>query len=316
MTTTPGAILGLLVEAGVKARDDVLGATAGARARTPVRSEGGDDIFTIDETAETSLSRFLAEACRQRSVHLDVIMEGHEDPVAFGDPSDEDRPWRVIIDPLDGSRPWIAGKRSAWVVLAAGRGAHDLSQIEVAAAIEVPAGAHQSTALIASATTSGPTRFEREDLATGTRHPVVAGPSASADFKDAFVSVARFAPGNREVLGRFEDRVLHGLGCLDDAQASSMGQLMEIALGRELAVIDPRPLFPGGGTTAHPYDLGGWLILAQAGGIVEALAGGALTAPLDVHTPVAWVAFANSQVAQTLRARLPAALDRPASHDG
>jgi fructose-1,6-bisphosphatase/inositol monophosphatase family enzyme len=313
VTTSPQVVLDILIEAGAKARDDVLAATTGARARTPIRSGGGDDIFAIDEIAEASLSRSLTELCRERAVHLDVIMEGHEGPLVFGDPSADGTPWQVIIDPLDGSRPWIAGKRSAWVVLAAGRGAGDLSQLEVAATIEVPARDDRSTALIASATASGPSRFEREDLATGARHTIAAGPSRSDDFKDAFVSVARFAPGNRELLGRFEDQVLHGLGCLDDAQASSMGQLMEIALGRELAVIDPRPLFPGGGTTAHPYDLGGWLIVTRAGGIVEALAGGALAAPLDVHTPVAWVAFANEQVAQILRVRLRAALDRPGS---
>ncbi len=94
------------------------------------------------------------------------------------------------------------------------------------------------------------------------------------------MTVARFAAGGKAAIGAWEDELLAGLETYEDPYLCSGGQLIEVAAGRELAVLDPRPLVSGG-FAAHPYDLAGWLVARQAGVIVEALPPGPLDYPLD-----------------------------------
>ena len=118
------------------------------------------------------------------------------------------------------------------------------------------------------------------------------------------MSIQRFAPGQKSVIGAWEDELLAGIETYEDPYLCSGGQLMEVAMGREAAALDPRPLLVDG-LAAHPYDLAGWLVAAAAGVIVEALPPGPLAYPLDTTTPCAWAAYANESVATQLRARLP-----------
>jgi hypothetical protein len=53
--------------------------------------------------------------------------------------------------------------------------------------------------------------------------------------------------------------------------------------------------------TCHPYDICTAMILEELGGIVEAPDGSPLDAPLDTTSPVAWVGYANSQLAALAR---------------
>ena len=105
-------------------------------------------------------------------------------------------------------------------------------------------------------------------------------------------------------LGTWEDAVLDGLHVYEDPYISSGGLLVELAAGRQAAVIDPRPALIPGTMSTHPYDLAGWLVAAEAGVVVEALDGGPLDAPLDTSTPVAWAAYANEEIAAELRGRV------------
>ena len=266
-TPSPEQVVQILLRIGTAARDSILHSADVGDVSSVVREEGGDRIFGVDRIAEEVLLPGLEVAAREERFTIEVVTEGADRPLTMGGQPKAGQPlWRVILDPLDGSRPWLAGKRSGWVLLGAGRNAQFLHQLEVAVCVEVPARfANRGRGLVAVATAGSRTRLAEQEFRSGKLVPFEARPSESAHFRDAFVSVARFAPGNREVLGRFEDRVLSGLGCLDDAQASSMGQLIGVTLGHELAVIDARPYFPGGEIVAHPYDLAGWLILKQAG---------------------------------------------------
>jgi len=134
--------------------------------------------------------------------------------------------------------------------------------------------------------------------------PVTLTPRRSGELDRTYVSVQRFTPGGKARIAAWEDDVLAGLETYEDPYLCSGGQLMEVAMGREAAVFDPRPLFSSD-LAAHPYDLAGWLVAASAGVIVEALPPGPLAYPLDTTTPCAWAAYANESIAQQLRTRLP-----------
>src|SRR5262244_520180 len=75
-----------------------------------------DKIYVIDRSVETVLLPALLEHL-QPAVSFALICEGvnDEQPLAFpeGTPIDECRA-RLIVDPIDGTRPIMYNKRSAW----------------------------------------------------------------------------------------------------------------------------------------------------------------------------------------------------------
>ena len=276
------------VRAGVHAADDAV-----------VRSEGGDEVFGVDARAEGPLWDGLRDVGERWPGT--VVMEGFDDPVVIGAPGGE---WRYLVDPLDGTRPFLAGKRSAWMLIGAGRMARTLAELEVSAVVEVPT-ARAAVGLCAWATADGDLHAVDDDLlGGGPSRPIALRPRSSGSLERAYVSVQRFAPGQKGPIGAWEDALLAGFETYEDPYLCSGGQLMEVAMGREAAALDPRPLLVDG-LAAHPYDLAGWLVAAAAGAIVEALPPGPLAYPLDTTTPCAWAAYANPAVATQLRARLP-----------
>jgi fructose-1,6-bisphosphatase/inositol monophosphatase family enzyme len=266
-----------------------------------VRTEGGDDVFGVDERAERAVVDGLGARCGAQWPGT-LVMEGLDDRIAVGDAAG---PFRYLVDPVDGSRPWLAGKRSAWVLLGAGRHAETLDDLEVGACVELPTR-RAALGMVAWAVRGrGPATFVDDDLVAG-GPPVVADVAPRPERTIAertFVSVQRFAPGEKAALGAWEDRLLAGHEVYEDPYLCSGGQLVEVACGRELAVLDPRPLLVDG-MAAHPYDLAAWVVAAQAGVVVEALPPGPLRYPLDTTTPVAWAAYANEDGAAAFRALL------------
>ena len=267
-----------------------------------LRTEGGDDVFGVDERAERALLDGLAARCAARWPGT-LVLEGFDAPLPVGDAAG---PYRYIADPVDGSRPWLAGKRSAWVLLGAGRDAVTLADLQVGACVELPT-ARAALGMVAWAVRDGgpPTIVDDDLVAGGPPRPSAVVPRAERDLVDrVFVSIQRYVPGQKAALGAWEDELLAGHELYEDPYLCSGGQLMEVVCGRELAVLDPRPLVVEG-MTAHPYDLAAWVVAAQAGVVVEALPPGPLAYPLDPTTPVAWAAYANEGVAAALRQRLP-----------
>ena len=59
---------------------------------------------------------------------------------------------------------------------------------------------------------------------------------------------------------------------------------------------------------AHPYDLSCELIAREAGVIVTDPRGRRLAAPLDVTSDVAWIGFANAELARSVGGALTAEL--------
>jgi hypothetical protein len=291
-----------LVALGTEVRDAVRGTRRDDDGRV-VRSEGGDDVFGIDARADELLRAGLGRLGDRWPGT--VVMEGLDQPLRIGPPGGEPGPWRYLVDPLDGTRPLLAGKRSAWVLIGAGRGARTLEELELSVVVEVPTR-RAALGLVAWATRDGHLEAHDEDLwAGGARRPARLEPQADAAVEHRFVTVVRFAPGFGAAIGAWSDRHLAGLTVFDDLVPCTAGQMLGLASGADTAVFDPRPLLAPGTLAAHPYDLAGLWVARAAGAVVEALPSGPLDVALDVTTPVAWQGFANEAVAAALRARGP-----------
>lgn len=292
-----------LVSLGRSVRDAVRAALeqrSGALADV-VRAEGGDHIFGIDTVADRVVLDALAEpggiGARWPGTW---VMEGFDAALPVGGAVDGPRPWRYLCDPLDGTRPLLVDKRSAWVLIGAGRHATTLEELELSVVVEVPTR-RAAWAMVCWADRDGRLVAVDEDLRTGELRPLRLDPRAGADLAHTFVTVVRFAPGHAEVIGRWADRHLAGLTTFEDLVPCSAGQMMGLASGADAAVFDPRPVLAPATMAAHPYDLAGLWVARAAGAVVEALPAGPLDVPLDVQHPVAWAGYANEAVAARLR---------------
>lgn len=290
-----------LAAVGRAVRDAVLAGGSRVGDGDVVRSAGGDDVFGVDARADRVVLDHLARL-GERWPGL-AVMEGFDEPIPVGDPAG---PWRYLVDPFDGTRPWLAGKRSAWVLLGAGRHAATLEDLEVGAAVELPT-ARARLALSAWAVRGGAVEAADDDLATGEVRAARLVPRSSPSLARSFVTVARFDAGSKARIGAFEDEVLAGWETYEDPYLCSGGQLMGLARGEDAAVLDPRPLL-GARFCAHPYDLAALVVARAAGVVVEALPPGPLAVPLDPRAGVAWAGYANEGVAAALRPRVQRAL--------
>lgn len=300
-TTGDGELDGLaraLAGVGRRVRDAIVSTPRSADDHRVVRTEGGDDVFGIDALADQVVLGEVARLGERWPGRL--VMEGFAEPIPIGDPGG---PWTYLVDPVDGSRAWLAGKRSAYVLLGAGRDAATLEDLEVGAVVELPTP-RAALGLVAFAVAGGsPPTVEDDDLVNGgPPRPGRMVPRKGGDIERSFVTVARFAPGSKALIGAWEDELLGEVEVYEDPWLCTGGQLVGLATGADSAVLDPRPLLTPG-LAAHPYDLAALVVARAAGVIVEALPPGPLTVPLDNETPVAWAGYANEQVAARLRPR-------------
>jgi hypothetical protein len=286
-----------LAQVGRSVRDTLLTTMRTAVDGSVVRRAGGDDIYGVDDRADRVLVAELKRRCARWPGRL--VMEGAEAPLPIGDGAG---PWVYLADPVDGTRLWLTGKRSAWVLLGAGRGASTLEELEVGAAVELPTS-RARLGLVAWARTGRRADAEDDDLVAGGHplpHPLV--PRAAADITRTYVSFPQYTPGADAVVSRLEDRLLAGVKVFRDPSQSSGGLLMGLADGADTAVLDARPLV-GAPNAAHPYDLAAIVVARAAGVVVEALPPGPLDAPLDPWAPVAWAGYCNTDVADAFRRR-------------
>ncbi|KAA0232826.1 MAG: hypothetical protein JJLCMIEE_01960 [Acidimicrobiales bacterium] len=267
-----------------------------------VRRAGGDDVYGLDARAEQSLFEGLDLLVGKRWPGR-LVIEGHDDPLAVGS---GDGPWVYLVDPVDGTRPLLAGKRSAWVLIGAGRGVRTLEDLEVGAAVEISTGRH-ALSLVARADRYGYLEAEDDDLVAGASPTrVQMRPRADASLDRSFVTVVRLLPGGHGPIGHWADSHLEDLEVYDDLYPCTGGQMMGLATGSDAAVFDPRPLFHAGSLSVHPYDMAALVVARAAGVVIEALPPGPLDFPIDTTTPVAWAGYANESIADRLR---------PAMHD-
>src|SRR3954462_13402046 len=110
-----------LAEVGREVRDAVLSVTTTDADAEVVREAGGDVVFGLDARADVVLIAPLRRRGADRWPGR-LVMEGLDEPTSIGEGDGAGAgEWVYLADPVDGTRPWLADKRSAWVLLGAGR---------------------------------------------------------------------------------------------------------------------------------------------------------------------------------------------------
>src|SRR5262249_14619885 len=204
-----------------------------------------DKIYVIDRSVETVLLPALVEHL-QPAGSFALICEGvnDEQPLALpeGTPVDECRA-RLIVDPIDGTRPIMYNKRSAWWLAGLAPNRSDeasLQDIDVAVQVEIPttrAALADTLWAIRGRGVSGVTT----NLINGERTSFQPQPSRAATINDGFASIFHPFPGGKEVFATIEEElareIIGGLGAgkkgmFDDPYPSPVGQAHELRNGR------------------------------------------------------------------------------------
>src|SRR5947207_4246592 len=266
------------------------------------REEEGDTIYAVDYLTEDLLIDFFTSEIASATPVV-VIAEGLQGGklVLPQGASEENVIWRIIVDPIDGTRGLMYQKRSAWVLtgVAPNRGTEtSLSDIELAIQTEIPLiKQHLSDTVWAGR--GGGAHAERFNRLSKETTEINLQPSRAKSIAHGYAEIARFFPGAREELAAIDEEIVYGaLGpvspgkahCFEDQYASSAGQLYELMSGPGRFVADLRPLMEKVlaargvtlGMCSHPYDLCSELIAREAGVIVTDAQGHRLKAPLTV----------------------------------
>jgi hypothetical protein len=315
-----------------RVRDSVITACEEAAiddlSRIDVDDLEGDTIYAIDRIGEKVLVELFESEIASFGT-LVLIGEGLPDGrvVLPRGASEATASWRVIVDPIDGTRELMYQKRSAWILtgVAPNRGDETgLQDIRLAVQTEIPTIKQNLSDSLWAFQGSG-SRVERYDRLTGERKPIRLWPSSARSIRHGFASVSRFFPGAREELASIDEEIVRAaLGdvqpgkahCFEDQYLSSGGQLYELMSGRDRFIADLRPLMEpilnrrglALGICCHPYDLCTELIARETGVVVTDSRGGNLRAPLDVSTNIAWAGYANSHIRGEIEPLLQRAL--------
>jgi len=303
---TPEELRSALVRVGEAVRDDVL---------TACRTQSVDQLSAYDDTGDGDTSFAVDKVSEERLLELvaDLPVRLVAEGVA---PQDRHAEWTLLADPLDGTRQLAHQKRSAWVLLGATRGT-TLGELEVSVAVEVPTVKAAAADVLSAVRGAGATG-ERVDLNDRRRTSLPVRPSTARGIEQGYGGVARYFPGAREELAAIDDAVARRvLGPPRAGKAQSFedqyctgGTMMELAVGHDRWACDLRPLLgtERAGICAHPYDLAGWLVAAEAGVHVVRPDGGPLDAPLDLTADVAWAAYGNDAIRALVEPALHAVL--------
>lgn len=291
--------------------------------------EVSDTIYQVDRVSEENLVAGLDEVARDEPLVLMAEGLPGSSLVLPRGARETDCRWRVIVDPIDGTRGIMYQKRSAWILtgVAPNRGAETrIRDIVLAVQTEIPlVKQHLSDQL--SAIRGEGVRATRFNRITGTSEPLVVRPSRAGTIAHGFSSVCRFFPGVRDVLAAIDDEIVTEVlgpplagkaACFEDQYLSTGGQLYELMAGHDRFVADVRPLMQPvyaerglpRGICAHPYDVCTALIAEELGVVVTGDDGFPLDAPFDVESDVSWIGYANERLRALIEPALHGALRR------
>jgi fructose-1,6-bisphosphatase/inositol monophosphatase family enzyme len=283
---------------------------------TIVADDEGDTIFAVDRVSEEILIEFFTREIASR-VPIVLIAEGIENGQVIlpENAREEDCLWRVIVDPIDGTRGLMYQKRSAWILtgVAPNKGQTTcLQDIEFAMQTEIPlVKQHLSDMLWAFRGEGG--QAERFNRLTGRTSALILQPSKAATIEQGFAQISRFFPGVRDVLAEIDEEIVReALGkpkfgkaqLFEDQYISTGGQLYELIAGHDRFCADLRPLMQSVmdergldlSICCHPYDLCTELIAREFGIGLTNPRGGLLDDLLSIETDVAWAGYANPQI--------------------
>ena len=289
----------------------------------------GDTIYAVDRVSEELLVEALSRYAQNEPLVL--IAEGIEGgSIVLPDGARaEDAKWRIIVDPIDGTRGIMYQKRSAWILtgIAPNKG-DDTSLRDIVAAVqtEIPL-VKQHLADQAWAVRGEGVTAQRYNRVSAEWTALQMKPSQSRTIAHGFAMISRFFPGVRDELAAIDEEiVLDALGkpepgkasCFEDQYLSSGGQLFELMVGHDRFVADIRPLMEAeherrgmrSGICCHPYDMCTVLIAEELGVIVTDAEGQPLDAPLDVEADVAWVGYANKYIQEQIQPAFNKAIEK------
>ena len=297
---------------------------------TIAKEEAGDTIYAIDRVSEELLIDFFAN---EIAIHTPIILisEGLDEGqvvLPVGTPED-DAKWRIIVDPIDGTRGIMYQKRSAWILtgVAPNKGLHtNLQDIELAVQTEIPLIKQHLSDQVWAKKGEGVTAVRHNRL-THKNTPIHPRPSRTESIAHGFATISRFFPGIREELAAIDEEIVReALGpvqpgkthCFEDQYICTGGQLYELMSGRDRFIADIRPVMESIlaqrglalGICCHPYDMCTELIARELGVIVTDECGNQLTSPLTVDADVSWVGYANEMIQQQIEPLLRNALQK------
>jgi hypothetical protein len=325
----PDQIRRLLLELGDYVRQSVLSARRENNVATlagVLRVSVADTIYYIDRVSEEAIHAWLTDHW-PRVVPVELVMEGvdSQNPVTVptGTPL-EQTVAKIIIDPIDGTRGIMYDKRAAWFLAGVAPqlgSATRLSDIEVAVMVELPT-TKQWRADRFSAIRDRGFFSDSVNVLTGESLSRSVAPSSATDMLHGFGYISRFLPTGKELTAAIEQKLWERLYpsasgneviVFEDQYISTGGQFCELLLGHDRMIADIRPLvFRKLGIESalccHPYDVAAALVLKEAGVILESPDNSVFHAPLDTTSPISWVAYANSQLADHIRPVLHAIL--------
>jgi fructose-1,6-bisphosphatase/inositol monophosphatase family enzyme len=287
----------------------------------------GDTIYAVDRVSEETLVAGLEEIASEEPICL--VAEGLP-PAGLVLPRgarESDCRWRLLVDPIDGTRGLMYQKRPAWILtgVAPNRGAATrLRDIELAVQTEIPLVKQHLCDQLWAIRGEGVHAW-RLDRISGISEKLALRPSRSDTIAHGFASISRFFPGARDVLAALDDDVAAAVlgppvegkaACFEDQYISTGGQLFELMIGHDRYVADLRPLLAGvlaergapRPLCCHPYDLCTILIAEELGLAITDATGAPLDAPLDLDADVAWVGYANDALRRRVEPALIGAL--------
>jgi hypothetical protein len=242
-----------------------------------VAEEGGDRIYAIDREVEPILERQI-KSWPDECFPLQLIAEGlgKDGCQRFG-AEDQSLRYRVIVDPIDGTRMLMYDKRSAWFLAAVVEEPQEDSLAGIADSIasvlvELPTTKQNladSFVAIRSGTFNqsikNATRVQcrRRDCSGSAAKDFEPDTSDTVDFEeieftcslatnltDGFVSVMNCFPGTRRLAADLIETIAERTGSVttipeffDDQYISTGGQMVQLMTGKDRCCIDLRPLF-------------------------------------------------------------------------
>jgi fructose-1,6-bisphosphatase/inositol monophosphatase family enzyme len=295
-----------------------------------------NDILSKLRKLHAAIRDAVVEACEKRAVaELAAIDRDDEGDTIYiidrvsANADESDAAWRIIFDPIDGTRGIMYQKRSAWILtgVAPNKGeSTSLADIELALQTEIPLVKQHLSDSFWAIHGEG-VSAERYDRTKSVSTPIVLRPSQAHSIAHGYAQIARFFPGAREELAAIDEEIVRGaLGdvqpgkahCFEDQYTSTGGQLAELMYGHDRFTADLRPLMEKRlrergltlGICCHPYDICTALIARELGVIVTDETGGPLDAPLAVEPDVCWAGYANENIRAEIEPQLQASLRR------
>ncbi len=298
----------------------------------PVRSGAGDVSFAPDVRAEEAVAAWLHATAAREPLSLLTEDAGwsHAGPDGAGGvralPGFDHGGPRLALDPIDGTRNWMADLRPAWTALAfanPGADAPRLADVCAGMLSELPASSARSYRRVRGDLGASLATLELRSLASD---DVLEARALRADDDDrvdhGYFPFFRYLPAQRPALAAVEAEFFARLereegadvrSCYDDQYISNAGQLVLLSLGTYRFVADLRAWLAARDAspaiTSKPYDVAGAIACARAAGCEVVAADGApLDFPLDAETPVTFVGYANRLTRERLLPHLRAAL--------